>query len=176
MEITANTFITTFEEAVTSQLPELLDGWHNQKLFTAYFTNRLAPRIAELLDYYARTEHKRIYIVLTPLTELLQASFADQDIAVAIEHDNNYGKSHEEIIKLRKLDAPLGVLITYASPQERRPKLEDFLQHISIIDSQIEGVAKGELLVIIGTYGMKRPTNLSWPAVRLYIAESAASE
>ena len=154
----AETFIAAFEQVCQEQLPTLLECWPSQPKFTSYVSVNMMPRLADILGCTVEYEHNRIDHVLRA-NEASSLGIKPGDIFAAIEHENNFGNSHEEIIKLTRINAPLGVLITYASPWERGPKLAEYIEHVV---SEVGGKEQGELLVIFGPYGLNRPVKLEW--------------
>ena len=120
------------------------------------------PHIADLFGCGLKTEYRRIDIVLTVQPVPKSKHDPDFKIAAAIEHENNFGGSRSEIEKLRALNAPLGVLITYASTHQRQRMLNQYIEAIASHAPKDTDTMTGELLVIFGPYGMIPPENLTW--------------
>ena len=156
--ITAEQFSQTFEQVSRDQMPVLLECWPSQPKFTQYIKQQMMPAIADTLGCSLELEYKRIDIVFRPLPG---ATDNDTQIVAAIEHENNFGRSASEVRKLRNLAAPLGVLITYVSAHRREQQIADFANIMAAADKSL-ATSGGELLLIIGPYGMSRPASLSW--------------
>ena len=158
--ITAEQFSQAFEQATQEQRPNLLRCWWPPPVFTDYAKNVLMPSVAGNLGYYRELEYKRIDVVFK--LSASSENTSQSKIAVAVELENVFGKSHEEVTKLRDFDAPLGVLITYAGVGSHQRLLSKFAEIMSGSKSQSPETDGSELLIIFGPYGEKPPVNLAW--------------
>ena len=158
--ITAKQFSQAFERASHEQQVTLLQCWPSQPKLTHYIKHQMMPAIAEDVGCSLELEYKRIDIVSRPPPGPESDVMTIPKIVAAIEHENNFGGSDSEVRKLRMLPVPLGVLITYVSVPRRRQQLVEFAKLLAAVSS--ESVPLGEMLLIIGPYGMKAPANLEW--------------
>lgn len=156
--ITAEQFSRTFEQVSKDQRSVLLECWPSQPKFTQYIKQQMMPAIADALGCSLELEYKRIDIVFRLLPG---ATDNDTQIVAAIEHENNFGGSDSEVRKLRDLATPLGVLVTYVSVHRREQQITDFAKIMADAEKS-PAAPRGELLLIIGPYGMSRPANLTW--------------
>ncbi len=160
--ITAQKFLRSFEQVTQEQTPQLLHCWPGKPQFTQYVKNELMPSVASILGCYRELEYKRIDIVFKMLSVANAEPSNESEIIIAIEHENDFGKSHEEITKLCAFNASLGVLITYAGARNYQRLIAEFDKIVTAHTNQDSPSKRGEILVIFGPYGYNRPTNLSW--------------
>ena len=158
--ITAEQFSQTFEQVSDDQQEILLQCWSSQPKFTHYIRHQMMPAIASDLSCSLELEYQRLDIVFRPLPSSENDAETVMPMVAAIEHENNFGGSDSEVRKLRSLPVPLGVLITYVSVPRRRQQLTAFAKLLAAAPG--ESAPLGELLLIIGPYGMKAPVNLEW--------------
>ena len=162
MMITAEQFAQTFEHVSQDQMATLLQCWSNQPKFTQCVKHQMMPAIAGALGCSLELEYKRVDIVFRALPDPESQTAADTEVVAAIEHENNCGGAESEVRKLRDLMAPLGVLITYVSLPRRQQLIAEFARIMVAGGVPSDGTSEGELLLIIGPYGMKPPTSLTW--------------
>lgn len=158
--ISAEQFSQAFEQVSEEQQVTLLQCWSSQPKFTQYIKRQMMPAIAAELCCSLELEYRRIDIVFRPLPGSGSGTETGTPIVAAIEHENNFGGSDSEVRKLWALPVPLGALITYVSVPRRRPQLAEFAKLLAAVPG--ESTPLGELLLVIGPYGMKAPANLAW--------------
>ncbi len=142
------------------QMPLLVQSWWPPPVFTDYAKNALMPSVATNLGCYRELEHKRIDVVFK--ASVGRADSSHNKVVVAIELENVFGKSHEEVAKLRDFEVPLCVLITYARAENHQHLLSGYAEIMSAPTKQGQEADSRELLVIFGPYGKKPPKNLTW--------------
>jgi hypothetical protein len=155
-------FINSFENATEDQMGDLLDCWWPPPRFTRYVKHQMMPQIATDLGLGIALEFQRVDIVLPFAGETLIGAFDFRQVSIAVEHENSQTNAHEEIRKLRRINVPLGVLITYATEKKRPIKLEELASHIMEVDRSTSSALHGQLLVIFGNYGKEPPAKLEW--------------
>ena len=160
--ITAEQFSQAYEQVTQDQKQELQLCWPKHPLYTGYVRQQLMPAIANIFGCSMEAEYKRYDYVLRPLAVSQNHADGHTDIAAAVEHENIFGGAHSEIIKLRALNVPLGVLITFIRGPRRQEKLAEYARLLGSRSEMPDVEPPGEILVIVGPYGMTPPEVLTW--------------
>ena len=160
--ITAEQFSQAYEQVTQDQKQELQRCLPKPPLYTGYVRQQIMPAIADILGCSMEAEYKRYDYVLRPLPDSQNHADGRTDIAAAVEHENNFGGAHSEIIKLRALNVPLGVLITFMSVRRHQGQLAEYARLLETRSDPPVAEQPGEILVIIGPYGMTPPKVLAW--------------
>ena len=124
-------FKTVFQTVEKQYSSEIVDKWTAVPEFTALALGNtirkgLCAEIADTLHLWYSREYwslDAIYYTAKQEKYFSQKATYAEYIAIALEHENNYKTSYEEINKLAIFSSPLKVLITY--PQGDFGKLLD---------------------------------------------------
>ena len=160
--IIAEQFSQAYEQVTQDQKQELQRCWPKPPLYTGYVKQQLMPAIANIFGCSMEAEYKRYDYVLRPLPDSQNHADGRTEIAAAVEHENNFGGAHSEIIKLRALNVPLGVLITFIGIPRRQEQLAEYARLLGSRSEIPDAEPPGEILVIVGPYGMTPPKVLTW--------------
>ena len=115
--------------------------------------NSVCKEIADILDLRYCLEYWNIDAVLFAKlhTKYIKPKYECVEyISVAIEHEHNGSRAHEEINKLAIINAPLKVLITYIERADVTRSLEEFSEMIRTADIFSDFSTTRKHLVIVG--------------------------
>ena len=123
MIVQPETFARAFAAAVDQFAPKIIDVWNGPlPAFTNLMLDEVLPATARRLDLQYQREYWHTDAIL--FTRFDSEHFGEaagyaESVAVAVEHENDFKLSHQEINHLSILNTPLKVLIAYPTAGER---------------------------------------------------------
>ncbi len=155
-------FYNAFWEVASEQTGSLLDCWMNYQDFTSLMRSRMFPEIARRLGVCC---YQRDYYTLDGIfyRERDDKNFPEymtyaKFISVALEHENDAGRSQVEMNKLQLFNTPLKVLITYPTKRDPSEKLlAKYEEIVSGADIFNDMSTLRRQLVIFGSRKDERP-------------------
>ena len=117
--ITPDQFRTAFKEVMAREHPRLCETWESNKQFTASMLDKRTGVIVEVAKTLginccmAYWDVDAIYFREKDEVHFRASQIYARRISVAIEQENNWRTSDEEMNKLCQWNTPLAVLITY---------------------------------------------------------------